>query len=174
MPRSPSRGMCHKVSFPRTQSTIGQLLNLTQHIEDGNQKKKITRAVFVDFTAAYDTVNHCILLQKVLKMTDNLHLVQFLGEMLRNRHFFVMLNNKRSRVRLHKNGLLQGSMLAPLLYNIYTNNQPLDPETKRFVYADDLCVTSQHSTFTAVEKSPTHQRPKCAPSTSRTKRRIAH
>ena len=48
--------------------------------------------------------------------------------------------------------LPQGSMLSLLLYNIYTNDQPLDPETKCFIYADNLCVTSQHSTFTAVEK----------------------
>ena len=89
-------------------------------------------------------------------MIDDLHLVQFLGEMLRNRRFFVMLNNKRSRVRLQKNGLPLGSALAPLLYNIYTNDQPLDPEIKRFVYADNLCVTSQHSTFTAVKKSLTN------------------
>ena len=128
---------------------------MTQHIEDGYQKKQITEAVFVDLTSAYDTVSHRLLLQKVLKMTDDLHLVQFLGEMLRNRRFFVMLNNKRSRVRLQKNGLPQGSVLAPLLHNIYTNDQPLNPETKHFVYADDICVTSQHSTFTAVEKSLT-------------------
>ena len=138
-------------SFCPGKLIIGQLLNLTQHIKYGYQKKKITGAVFVDLTAAYDTVNHC-LLQKVLKMTDNLHFVQFLGEMLRNRRFFIMLNNNR----LQKNGLPQGSVLAPLLYNIYTNDQPLDPETKRFVYADDLCVTSQYSTFTAVEKSLTN------------------
>ena len=141
-----------QAGFRPGKSTIGQLLNLTQHIEDGYQKKKITGAVFVDLTAAYDTVNHR-LLQNVLKMTDDLHLVQFLGEMLRNRRFFVMLNNKQSRVRLQKNDLSQGSVLAPLLYNIYTNDQSLDPETKHFVYADELCVTSQHSTFTAVKKS---------------------
>ena len=79
-----------------------------------------------------------------------------LGHCALRTFFFVVLNNKRSRVRPQKNGLPQGSMLAPLLYNIYTNDQPLDPETKRFVYADDLCVTSQHSTFNAVKKSLTN------------------
>ena len=77
-----------QAGFRPGKSTIGQLLNLTQHIEDGYQKKKITGAVFVDLTAAYDTVNHRLFLQKVLKITDDLHLVQFLGEVLRNRRFF--------------------------------------------------------------------------------------
>ena len=45
-----------QAGFHPNKSTIGQLLNLTQHIEDGYQKKKITGAVFVDLTAAYDTV----------------------------------------------------------------------------------------------------------------------
>ena len=76
-----------QAGFRPGKSTIGQLLNLTQHIEDGYQEKKITGAVFVDLTVAYDTVNHRLLLQKGFKITDDLHLVQFLGEMLRNRRF---------------------------------------------------------------------------------------
>ena len=139
--------------FRPGRSTTGQLLKLTQHIEDGFQTKKITGAVFVDLTAAYDTVNHRLLLQKVLKMTNDLHLTQFLGEMLSNRRFFVLLNNKKSRLRLQKNGLPQGSVLAPFFYNIYTNDQPRDLQTKSFAYADDLCVTSQQPTFSAVEAS---------------------
>ena len=41
-----------QAGFRPGKSTIGQLLNITQHIEDGYQKKKITGAVFVDLTAA--------------------------------------------------------------------------------------------------------------------------
>ena len=39
-------------------SCTSQLLNLTQHIEDGYQECKITGTAFVDLSAAYDTVNH--------------------------------------------------------------------------------------------------------------------
>ena len=72
--------------FRLGKSTTGQLLILTQYIEDGLQEKKITGAVFVDLTAAYDTVNHRRLPTKILKMTKDPLLTKLLGIMLRNRN----------------------------------------------------------------------------------------
>ena len=46
-------------------SCTSQLLNLTQHIEDGYQVGKITGTAFVDLSAAYDIVNHILLTQKL-------------------------------------------------------------------------------------------------------------
>ena len=109
--------------------------------------KKITGAVFVDLAAAYDTVNHRRLLAKILKTTKDPLLTKFLGVMLRNRRFFAEFNNKKSRVRLQRNGLPQGSVLAPLSYNIYSNDQLQDLRTKRFIYADDLCITCLDTRF---------------------------
>ena len=78
-----------QAGFRLGKSTTGQLLNLTQYIDNGFQEKKITGAVFVDLTAAYDTVNHRRLLTKTLKMTKDVLLTKFLGVMLRNQRFFV-------------------------------------------------------------------------------------
>ena len=53
-----------QVGFRPGKSCTSQLLNLTQHIKDGYQRGMITGAAFVDLSAAYDTVNHRILIQK--------------------------------------------------------------------------------------------------------------
>ena len=50
-----------------------------------------------------------------------------------------------------KNGLPQGGVLAPTLYNIYTADFPSTENTRNYIYADDICITAQHSTFEAVE-----------------------
>ena len=128
-------------------SCTSQLLNLTEHIEAGYEKRLITSAVFVDFSAAYDTVNHRRLLSNVLEMTGDVHLTDLIRTMLESRRFFVVLNGKNSHWRRQRNGLPQGSVLAPMLFNIYTNDQPIHADTSSFIYADDLCIASQGNDF---------------------------
>lgn len=62
-----------QAGFQPGKSTTSQLLNLTQHIEDGFQKGLVTGAIFVDLSAAYDTVNHRLLLKKILELTKTWH-----------------------------------------------------------------------------------------------------
>ena len=52
-------------------SCTSKLLNLTQHIEDGYQRGMITDAAFVDLSAAYDTMNHRILIQQLYSTTHH-------------------------------------------------------------------------------------------------------
>ena len=140
-----------QAGFRPGKSCCSQLLNLTQHIEDGYQRGMITGAAFVDLSAAYDTVNHRLLIRKLYDFTEDSPLCRVIQNMLSSRRFYVELNNDRSRWRNQKNGLPQGSVLSPILFNIYTNDQPLHDGTRNFIYADDLCVTAQYPSFTEVE-----------------------
>ena len=135
-------------------SCTSQLLNLTQHIEveDGYQRGMITGAAFVDLISAYDTVNHRILIQKLYNTTHDSQIYRVFQNMLSNRRLYVELNNERSRwKKKQNNGLPQGSVLSPILFNIYTNDQAIHDGTRNFTYADDLCVTAQYSSFTEVK-----------------------
>ncbi|GFS15522.1 RNA-directed DNA polymerase from mobile element jockey [Elysia marginata] len=140
-----------QAGFRPGRSTCGQLLNLTQYIVDGFEEKQITGTVFVDLTAAYDTVNQKILLLKVAKMIKNKKIVSIIQTLLENRRFAVEMDGRKSRWQLQKNGLPQGSVLAPTLFNIYTNDQPEFDHTRRFIYADDLYLATQSTSFNAIE-----------------------
>ncbi|XP_030839466.1 uncharacterized protein LOC756419 [Strongylocentrotus purpuratus] len=142
-----------QAGFRPGKSCTGQLLNLTQFIEDGYESKLITGAAFVDLSAAYDTVNHRILTRKIFELTKDVRLTGLIQTLLSNRRYFVVLNGNRSRWRRQKNGLPQGSVLAPLLFNVYTNDQPIHPNTRSFLYADDLCIATQNQSFVKLEES---------------------
>ena len=61
-----------QAGFRPGKSTTGQLLNLTQHIEDGYERGVVTGTVFVDLSAAYDTISHKLLLNKIYRMTSGM------------------------------------------------------------------------------------------------------
>ena len=65
------------------------------------------------------------------------------------------LGGKVSRWLSQSSDLNQISVLAPLLFNVYTNDQPINPDTRSFVYADDLAVTTQSMDFAPIEETLT-------------------
>jgi len=67
-----------QAGFRPGSSCTGQILNLTQHIEDGFESRKVTGVAFVDLTAAYDTVNHKLLLYKLYKIAKDYGLVDMI------------------------------------------------------------------------------------------------
>lgn len=146
-----TRLIAEQAGFRPGKSCSSQVLNLTQYIEDGYESKLITGMAFIDLSAAYDTINHKKLTYKVYELTKDFSLTKFIECSLQNRRFFVNLQNKTSRWRKQKNGLAQGSVLAPLLFNIYVNDQSIDANTRHFIYADDTAVGAQGKTFEEIE-----------------------
>ena len=61
------------------------------------------------------------------------------------------LRGERSRWRSQKNGLPQGSVLAPHFFIIYSNDQYIHPGTRSVVYADDLAFATQSTDFAPIE-----------------------
>ena len=105
-----------QAGFRPGKSCCSQLLNL--NTSRMATRGMITGAAFVDLSAAYDTVNHKFLTQKLYYFTGDSPLCKVIQNMLSSRRFYVELNNDRSRWRNQKNGLCHGSVLSPILFNI--------------------------------------------------------
>ena len=129
-----------QAGFRRGKSTVDQVVLLTQNIEDSFEARKKAGAVFIALTAAYDTVWHHGLTCKLQRLLPDKHMVKMIMELVRNRSFTLITGDcKQSRLRRLKNGVPQGSVLAPLLFNIYTYDLP-SMICSYFAYADDLVL----------------------------------
>jgi hypothetical protein len=73
-----------------------------------------------------------------------LKLFNLLNNILSNRYFQVFLGDQSSRWRRLNTGLPQGSVLAPILFNLYMLDLP-STAAKVFQYADDIAgdISSQ-------------------------------
>ena len=141
-----------QAGFQHRKSTVDQVVLLTQNIEDSFEAKKKAGAVFVDLTAAYDTVWHRGLTCKLLRLLSDKHMVRMIMELVQNRSFTLTTgDNKQSRLRRFKNGVPQGSVLA-LLFNIYTYDLP-SMISRKFVYADDLALLHSSGNWKDLEGS---------------------
>ena len=139
-----------QTGFQRGKSTLDQVVLLTQNIEDSFEAKKKASAVFVDLTAAYDTVWHRGLTCKLLRLLHDKHMVKMIMELVRNRSFTLTTSDskqsyiltigdsKQSTLRRLKNGVPQGSILVLLLLNIYMYDLPF-MTYRKFAYADEHC-----------------------------------
>ncbi|KAJ3602080.1 hypothetical protein NHX12_029840 [Muraenolepis orangiensis] len=141
-----------QAGFRRGRSTVDQVTLLTQDIEDSFQAKEKVGVVLLDLTAAYDTVWHRGLHLKLLRTIPDRHMVKFIMEMLSNRSFILRTSDgQRSRLRRLRNGVPQGSVLSPLLFNIYIHDLP-ETTSRQYGYADDLAIMLRRTTWSAVEQ----------------------
>ena len=122
-----------------TQLASLKLLNLLLPVFQSNSK--YAACVFLDFSKAFDTVDHSLLLKKLEKYGIRGSALQLLRSYLSNRTMAIKINDKTSRPVSISIGVPQGSCLGPLFYLIYANNlQNLIENLTSVVFADDTTI----------------------------------
>ena len=103
-------------------------------IENG----KVTGAIFIDFTKAFDSVDRSILHHKLQACGITGNLLIFLQSYVSQRTQYVEINGMKSRLRIGEYGVPHGSLLGPRLYTIYVNDFSSSIKSGEvYIYADD-------------------------------------
>ena len=154
-----SRGKlnANQAGFRRGRSTIDQLTRITQEIFDAFESSPPKRAVLVllDFARAYDRVWRDGLYAKMARLGIPACTIRWLKAFLSDRRARVRWGTTTSSTRVFKEGLPQGSVLAPLLWLCYVNDidENLPADIPRTLFADDVALMATARTPKECESS---------------------
>ena len=127
----------HQSGFRPGDSTINQLLSITNDIYRSFEEGCETRAVFLDISKAFDKVWHEGLVFKLKQNGINGRLLSLISDFLSNRRQRVVLNGQESSWEPILAGVPQGSVLGPLLFLVYINDLTDNISSSMRLFADD-------------------------------------
>ena len=124
-------------------------------------KGEYVGVIFMDLSKAFDTINHDLLLAKLKAYGFSHNALAFMLSYLKNRSHRVNINSNFSTWEEIIAGALQGSLLGPLLFNIFINDI-FYFEDKSYLsnYADDNVLYAFGSNMTEVKNKLSQDLPK--------------
>jgi len=141
-------------AYIKHHSTETTLLSVHDHIIKAISHQQITCLTLLDLSAAFDTIDHSILLERLSSWFGiSSTALSWVKSYLINRSFHVSIDNSHSSVFQLLYGVPQGSVLGPLLFILYTT--PLstvisNSSANHHLYADD---TQLFLSFSALDFS---------------------
>ena len=136
----------HQHGFHSGHSTTTALNCVTHKISTGlNRPKPCERTMLIalNLTSAFNTVSHEVLLGDIYNTNAPNYIKKWLAAYINGRSTYVEFRWKISKKRKVRQGVLQGGVLSPALFNTYMSSLPAPQDNVTLVsYVDDITIMS--------------------------------
>ena len=140
--------------FRSKHSTDHAILSIVDKVQKAIENRNFSCGIFLDFSKAFDTVNHEILLKKLENYGVRGLAHDWFKSYLRNRQQVVTINNETSEKCTLSCGIPQGSVLGPLLFLIYINDFHSSSDLLDFhLFADDSNLFYEHRSLSVLQNN---------------------
>ena len=127
------------------------ILNAQNILLESLSKRQVSLLLLIDFSKAFDMVEHTILLKKLEHYGIRGMALKWMESYLNGRKQYVTVSGHNSTTRDMEHGVPQGSILGPLLFIIYINDIPETAIFAKFIlYADDANIILTADTIDAI------------------------
>ena len=134
--------------FRKDKSTSSAIFGALRDLYENWNTRLISTCVFIDFSRAFDSIDHDIFLRKLKLYGLSENCIKFLSSYIGNRTQATYVNGFKSPEATLECGTAQGSILGPLFYILYVNDIFSYVEYNKGVtmYADDTLLMAQGET----------------------------
>ena len=126
--------------FRKGRSTTLNITHLENEVQKSLNTKGETLAIFVDLLKAYDRLLIKGLLVKCARVGLRGNILTFIQNFLTKRTFQVKIGETASLTKTLDNGIPQGCIISPFLFNLMVYDIPTSPVINSLLYADDYLL----------------------------------
>ena len=148
----------YQFGFRRGYSTILALTEIIDQILNHLEENDLVAGIYCDFSKAFDTVDHGILLDKLHHYGIRGHANKWFESYLSNRLQYTYVNGTKSECQDILYGVPQGSVLGPLLFLVYTNDMQYcitEEDCHLKLFADDSNAFVIRNTYNELKNAIT-------------------